>query len=1389
MQALIDNLGKVFHLNQPETVNIYGFPSLISRFLHGRILNDHDGLETLLQKVTTLSTFSEIRIPKEFDSGKVASCIAYLFITQLRHHHPFFLDHSSIAFALSGCSFLQEYISANECETILTLVQAAIPMKSLAQSNFPLLPILYDSLVCKMIPIRAVTALIQVGGFFRLGFCHKNEENNPLCISIREIGERSVLQFKLQDNSGHLSIICPQDFCKALETVISHIDIKGTEDQKIEDLLQILESLWVHSTSTELEEPVLMRYKQIRKLDTGKLEQEGIKLLSSSNRFCKYIGYLLLLVCGNASENENLVSLLLQNFITAFNFRKDPIIRSMLYTQFIYILKKTKYAPIFLAADHPLQKFFESSLKLTNPKKSLQLWVEALAECQEEMFSKVAYDLWNKFSSQYESKIEISVGLVGLIRSFVKCFPNYAKDLFQSLQEDKKRPSFDVEFKVIGTLLKAFKLKGNFSLEILHQLTQIVEKFFSRRLSSNSQLSQDLIDSFITVFSWLFDRLYELNQFEQCLSLLVQTEKQGLITSQNLKIKQLWITLCETKTENDPSNFLNKLHDLGIVESWKIEEKQINFWIGLCKWYCRRGDYDKAVSMWEKITDLHSPENIHNIESLIYFILDTLTNVLSKDHHLKTILTIFKHRSPYACSESKKYEYTRQCLTKAAPNKSIMSHTLLLAFFTEFLTTLEMQSEEMQASLMVDFLKLSWEPDAPLPKVTKEKIRNLFPTVIRQMHTAGQFAAICSFLQLLHLHDIQVEYSSETARQCLSALSKNIECNNDDLDHVKELEILVKKLQKLLPSDLLEWLPVYGNLVDHYIDFKMADQAYFWINQAFTHPAKQQELQICWLNQLVKFDTKIGYEHLHLLANAPGYAEGVKPATIALFEKHLAASPLNAAIFFLAEHSLLLKARNAREWQDVISEIIRQLVAKGCNVESTEKAFHLLKNQNILNANFWKLCFDQALALKDNNLFKLAWTTYQESTRENTISGTLDEMALSWASMLQVLDHIPDADFLSFLDAAVDPGYSLFFLAFDGLGALKMQIWPLIIRGSLKCTNFDNPTLVATKVFQLRSQLPEYQADKLVELLHLDCFIITHLLAYCQEEPIFNLIWARLEKMLNIEGNHSGLIGEMLNSVLSALHKAHNWKGKNYLTEIRTILIHKSTRESLGNESYSQHWGKYLLVLPRGREYASISEKDLYTFFGIVKHYPYLRHHQETELFCMKRCLDIAIVLIETDLERFGPLLVLFFNSLATHIYTSAEVPKDEIGLLPDIEEIDDLITSHGEMNVFAGEYFICNKDHRLERVVTHSFHCKNPKLIDPNLTLFRKEFFKYFSLLLHNVINKTLPHSYSEYPHYFFYKNISFLMSDFPEYHKEIVHLLESFIFWPEGNTEFLLQ
>lgn len=263
-QSLIDLLTRVVHIVEPKTVDLFGFPTLISYFSRGYVLEDQEALEILIKKVTTLSQY-HVGIPGQ---------IVGLLSTSLQNHHP---DdpNAAIVLTFNACSHLN--LSPLEMREIWNQMAERHWIRGLGISD-PLLKEIDETIREKKIPFKKVMRAIALRAHL------KGDPTRTHC---------NKEAYQLPIASTGLKLLLP---CNALESVTA-----------VEKFL----------TKSKTSKPLLHLIGTNITLGNQELEEKALFLLDSERRACRYLGYLFLLKGGGPLEP------LLTHFIDIYTFVKE----------------------------------------------------------------------------------------------------------------------------------------------------------------------------------------------------------------------------------------------------------------------------------------------------------------------------------------------------------------------------------------------------------------------------------------------------------------------------------------------------------------------------------------------------------------------------------------------------------------------------------------------------------------------------------------------------------------------------------------------------------------------------------------------------------------------------------------------------------------------------------------------------------------------------------------------------------------------------------------------------------------------------------------------------------------------------------------------------------
>lgn len=330
-QPIIDLLTQSIHIPEPESVDIFGFPVLMSWFTRGYSAANRDEVNKLEKKVSQLSQY-HMGIPGQ---------IIGLLSTTLRNHHQ---DDRLAAIALTINALMHLEISPIDSTAIWQQMRAKF-WEGMDLSKYPLLKMVDEALHLHQIPFPAVSAAIALYGQ----------------------GESSM------EIPGAGYYLSPS--CEAPEAV-NHIN----------DYVQISPVIdWLF--------PFLIGQSPFHPSEHF---DKGSELISSKNRSQRFLGFMLLLNCGDKKADP----LLLQEFIDILNFTPEKD-RPALIAR---MEKSTAFTTI-------IEKFKAKYNAKRSESGQLLAWITILAEQSET--STIAHALWmryrNKFSSKGRTKMDVII--------------------------------------------------------------------------------------------------------------------------------------------------------------------------------------------------------------------------------------------------------------------------------------------------------------------------------------------------------------------------------------------------------------------------------------------------------------------------------------------------------------------------------------------------------------------------------------------------------------------------------------------------------------------------------------------------------------------------------------------------------------------------------------------------------------------------------------------------------------------------------------------------------------------------------------------------------------------------------------------------------------------
>ncbi len=258
-QSFIDLLTRTIHIANPKTVDLFGFPVLMSYFSRGYVSEDQNDLDTLIKKVTTLSQY-QVGIPGQ---------IVGLLSTSLRNHHvndP----NAAIVMTINACTHLN--LSRLEMREIWNQM-AKKHWSDHGTFSDPILKEIDHAIRFDKVPFKKVMHAVALRAYM---------QDSPTRTHCKKAA------FQLPISGTGYRLLLPGNSLESVKAIEKHF----SESKTRKPLLQLIGT-------------------HIKEIDQG-LKHEALSLLDSKQRTSRYLGFLLLL------KNGGPLSPLLTHFIDIY---------------------------------------------------------------------------------------------------------------------------------------------------------------------------------------------------------------------------------------------------------------------------------------------------------------------------------------------------------------------------------------------------------------------------------------------------------------------------------------------------------------------------------------------------------------------------------------------------------------------------------------------------------------------------------------------------------------------------------------------------------------------------------------------------------------------------------------------------------------------------------------------------------------------------------------------------------------------------------------------------------------------------------------------------------------------------------------------------------------
>jgi hypothetical protein len=974
-QILIDMLGLILHIEEPDLCNHKSWPLAVSYYTRGYVCHDVEAFESLFIKTQN-------------SKDGFIECLKKCFF----NHHT---SNSSSAMALTfqACIFLRNKINPSILWKEMKALWKFLPLE---KDN--LFTLIDEEMSKSESSFEHLLFSLQVLGFLELfSSTHRLFE-----VDLKAQAKKPVLQFKIQSLTGALYFILPFEVEKFSYELAQELFYKESFFKKL-----------YLNYQTELVEPGfgnrVLQYRDFFEFSWQNLEIQAEKMIDVPNQKLHFFSLNLLLCCYKIEPTQakfNKISNLLFSLIE--NSLKDFPPQLFFHLNECLLCSSAEEAK----SAEPLLNLLEKGDFLSFVKQ----WMLTLANQKEG--AKFAVSLLKKFFLATPSP-DSEKSCLGLVKSLCKENIIVAIQLYEEMA--KRRQKYFLQPEMIEQLITSICLPKN--QNYCFQLCQILEKIvFNLKVPRN--FNEKIWDKF-------FKRLISQNYAINAALLLTEMINHDFFISDK-KLNHLKIVLCEEVfKKSDIDSSFKTIQSLLTRYDWslydkcsqqeknKIKSRYIEFIYRLANKIFKS---DQKIQMNHKVSDLLKSickkvrKNSIQEKKIINFALRYLTVEINAG---KTVMPANFFRKGSQAIQQIEFQIKIKNIETEFKEKNYKLAFLLLANFRDKI--LEKADSQKLVEIQLQALKQAFEDkDLNSIKEIARRVAEISVTKNQQLSIENCFRS------LLHSQEGSEKLEEIVYEQMMPLLIKN-ENNAFEikLECLKKLYDIFKlrgssKLYRIL-TDI-----IYNAFTEKEINSNLSKenslQTCFFLNTFF----KENSLQIILMPKILKDQISLSFSSMVALLKEENkceticeLVESIKSQKImekfseSVVDDYLCSSlilnndPIKIGNFLLAHPS----PKHLK-----IAEKVIEKLSKFIDSDRLNLALNLLLSFKNCSSILWKEIYEKIALNTDVKIKMKAWETLIECDEK---TGCLDESpsdrAHCWLSGLSCLTNLQNRKVLNIL--------------------------------------------------------------------------------------------------------------------------------------------------------------------------------------------------------------------------------------------------------------------------------------------------------------------------------------------------------------------------------------
>lgn len=402
-QTIIDILGGIIHIDQPEKIDEKGWPRLMSFLAKSFRLPEKKTDKLLNTILAACSTRKNKDEPAYLDHDKFITKVSKLLLDCHLSHDA---DDPLALYALVMNAFqslCNSGISSEIIFKILNKIDSEITQSSNEKET--LCRFAFQILKRTSIPFHLFSALLQLAAFLKI---HTSEDPASSFLNVYLTLHEAAPALQISDK---YSFIVPCKPFDAFQEVLQFLE-SNPLDEEVHKVLENLLFLLIPQKSYENDSQTqLRRNLKLLNIDMEALEDVAIKALDSPSPLICKLGYHFLLVCHSLKEKTHTTLLILENFPKIVSLENNAELQNQFAESLNHVLKQSQIA---LGDNSNCLDILKAMTK--KGQNPFFQWIKNLAFSDHVGLADLVFKMWKSYSFN-SGKKEIGLELIEILSS------------------------------------------------------------------------------------------------------------------------------------------------------------------------------------------------------------------------------------------------------------------------------------------------------------------------------------------------------------------------------------------------------------------------------------------------------------------------------------------------------------------------------------------------------------------------------------------------------------------------------------------------------------------------------------------------------------------------------------------------------------------------------------------------------------------------------------------------------------------------------------------------------------------------------------------------------------------------------------------------------------